>query len=188
MKKQKPYNKLRIQTYLPDPVVRLRLPAVPLRPPLFLAVLLLRALPPLAVPRLLGVALRLSVVERLRLVLAVAFLRVVLVVLLVAVVLVAAFLRVAVLLFLAVADFFAVAVFFFATVVLVPVLFFVAAFFFGAGTLPPASRASLSPMAMACLRLVTFLPEPDFKVPFFISRIVFSTFSDAFFPYFAIIC
>ena len=30
------------------------------------------------------------------------------------------------------------------------------------GTLPPARRASLSPMAMACLRLFTFLPErPD---------------------------
>lgn len=35
-----------------------------------------------------------------------------------------------------------------------------------AGTLPPARRASDSPMAMACLRLVTFLPErPLRRVP-----------------------
>jgi hypothetical protein len=60
--------------------------------------------------------------------------------------------------------------------------FFEDAFF--AGTLPPARRASDSPMAMACLRLVTFLPElPLFSVPRFRSCITFSTFSDAFFPY-----
>jgi hypothetical protein len=53
------------------------------------------------------------------------------------------------------------------------------------GTLPPARRASESPMAMACLRLVTFLPElPLFKVPRFRSCIAFSTLSCAFFPYF----
>jgi hypothetical protein len=56
--------------------------------------------------------------------------------------------------------------------------------FFAAGTLPPSARASDSPMAMACLRLVTFLPEPPLRsVPAFRSCIVFSTFSLAFFPY-----
>lgn len=55
--------------------------------------------------------------------------------------------------------------------------------FGGGGTLPPSRRASDSPMAMACLRLVTFLPEPPLRsVPRFRSCIVFSTFSDAFFP------
>lgn len=45
------------------------------------------------------------------------------------------------------------------------------------GTLPPARRASDRPMAMACLRLVTFLPErPERSVPRFISCIVFFTF------------
>jgi hypothetical protein len=52
------------------------------------------------------------------------------------------------------------------------------------GTLPPSRRASESPMAMACLRLVTFLPErPLFSFPRFISCMFSSTFSDAFFPY-----
>jgi hypothetical protein len=38
------------------------------------------------------------------------------------------------------------------------------------GTLPPSRRASESPMAMACLRLVTFLPDPPlFNFPRFIS-------------------
>jgi hypothetical protein len=59
--------------------------------------------------------------------------------------------------------------------------FFALAFFdeaFFDGTLPPSRRASESPMAMACLRLVTFLPEPPlFSVPFFRSCIVFSTLS-----------
>ncbi len=42
-------------------------------------------------------------------------------------------------------------------------------------------------MAIACLRLVTFLPDrPLLSVPRFRSRITFSTFSDAFLPYFAI--
>jgi hypothetical protein len=54
------------------------------------------------------------------------------------------------------------------------------------GTFAPFSRASLSPMAIACLRLVTFRPEPLFSVPFFLRRIVDSTFLDADFPYFAI--
>jgi hypothetical protein len=56
--------------------------------------------------------------------------------------------------------------------------------FFGGGTLPPAARASDNPIAIACLRLVTFLPEcPLFNVPAFISFMTFSTFSDAFLPY-----
>lgn len=55
---------------------------------------------------------------------------------------------------------------------------------FFAGTLPPSRRASDNPMAIACLRLVTFLPEPPlFSVPRFRSCIVFSTFSEAFLPY-----
>jgi hypothetical protein len=54
------------------------------------------------------------------------------------------------------------------------------------GTFPPARRASLKPMAIACLRLVTFFPErPDLNVPCFRSCIAFSTFSDALSPYFA---
>ncbi len=52
------------------------------------------------------------------------------------------------------------------------------------GTLPPSRRASDKPMAMACLRLVTFLPErPLFNLPRFISCMFSSTFSEAFFPY-----
>src|SRR5450756_1781588 len=68
------------------------------------------------------------------------------------------------------------AVFFFA------VFFFFAAFF---GTFLPAALASDKPIAIACLRLLTFLPErPLFKVPalrFFIAR---PTLADAFFEYF----
>jgi len=57
-----------------------------------------------------------------------------------------------------------------------------AGFFFG--TFPPALRASERPIAIACFRLVTFLPDrPLLSVPFFFSRITFSTFPDAFFPY-----
>ncbi|MGB8909182.1 MAG: hypothetical protein WCC84_10580 [Candidatus Cybelea sp.] len=53
------------------------------------------------------------------------------------------------------------------------------------GTLAPERRASLKPIAMACLRLFTFLPErPDLSSPLFISRIARSTFSCAFGPYF----
>ena len=54
------------------------------------------------------------------------------------------------------------------------------------GTLAPFSRASLSPIAIACFRLVTFRPEPLFNVPRFRRRIVDSTFFDADLPYFAI--
>src|SRR5258705_14024212 len=60
--------------------------------------------------------------------------------------------------------------------------------FFFAGTFPPARRASERPMAMACLRLVTFLPErPLLSVPLLRSCIAFSTLLCAFFPYFAAI-
>lgn len=55
---------------------------------------------------------------------------------------------------------------------------------FGGGTLLPAARASDNPIAIACLRLVTFLPEcPLFSVPAFISFMTSSTFFDAFLPY-----
>jgi len=56
------------------------------------------------------------------------------------------------------------------------------------GTFAPARRASDSPIAIACLRLFTFLPErPLLSFPFFRSCIALSTFSDAFFPYLAIV-
>jgi hypothetical protein len=62
---------------------------------------------------------------------------------------------------------------------------FVAAFFL-AGTFPPAFRASDKPIAIACLRLFTVLPErPLFNVPRLRSRIAFSTLLEAFAPYFA---
>jgi hypothetical protein len=54
------------------------------------------------------------------------------------------------------------------------------------GTFAPFSRASLSPIAIACLRLVTRLPDrPLFNVPRFLRRIADSTFFEADFPYFA---
>jgi hypothetical protein len=41
-----------------------------------------------------------------------------------------------------------------------------AALFFGEGTFLPSRRASESPIAIACFRLVTFLPlRPDFNLP-----------------------
>src|SRR5690606_17764671 len=64
---------------------------------------------------------------------------------------------------------------------------FLADFFaaFLRGTLPPASRASDKPMAMACLRLLTFRPEPPLlSLPSFISCMARPTFSDALRPYF----
>jgi hypothetical protein len=76
------------------------------------------------------------------------------------------------------ADFLAVffAVFFFA------VFFFAVALF---GTFFPSALASERPIAIACLRLVTFRPErPLFKVPalrFFITR---STSAEVFLEYF----
>jgi len=55
------------------------------------------------------------------------------------------------------------------------------------GTFPPARRASDSPIAIACFRLVTFFPErPLLNVPRLRSRIALLTFCDAFFPYLAI--
>src|SRR5712691_661956 len=54
------------------------------------------------------------------------------------------------------------------------------------GTFAPARRASLRPIAIPCLRLVTFVPErPDLSVPCFRSCIARSTSLCAFFPYFA---
>jgi hypothetical protein len=53
------------------------------------------------------------------------------------------------------------------------------------GTFAPFSRASESPIAIACLRLVTFLPlRPLFSVPFFLRRIADSTRLLAALPYF----
>jgi hypothetical protein len=57
--------------------------------------------------------------------------------------------------------------------------------FFFCGTLAPFSRASLSPMAIACFRLRTFPPEPLLSVPCFRRRIADSTPFEADFPYFA---
>ncbi len=50
----------------------------------------------------------------------------------------------------------------------------------------PAFRASLRPMAIACFRLVTFLPEPERRVPSLRSCSTVATFFWAAFPYFAI--
>ncbi len=47
--------------------------------------------------------------------------------------------------------------------------------FFFLGIFAPAFRASLRAIATACLRLVTFLPLPDFKEPCLCSFITFST-------------
>jgi hypothetical protein len=52
------------------------------------------------------------------------------------------------------------------------------------GTLPPARRASDNPIAIACLRLFTRLPErPLRKVPSLRSCIARFTFCCDFFPY-----
>jgi hypothetical protein len=54
------------------------------------------------------------------------------------------------------------------------------------GTLSPSLRASESPIAMACLRLFTFLPDrPLFSLPCLYSSITFFTFFCVFFPYLA---
>jgi hypothetical protein len=69
--------------------------------------------------------------------------------------------------------------------------FFVAAFLvalFFLGTFDPFFRASDRPMAMACLRLVTFLPlRPLFKVPSFFSCMARSTLLPAPLEYLAMI-
>jgi hypothetical protein len=55
------------------------------------------------------------------------------------------------------------------------------------GTLPPAFLASDSPIAIACLRLLTFLPDrPLLSVPALRSCIAFLTLLCAFLPYLAI--
>jgi hypothetical protein len=54
------------------------------------------------------------------------------------------------------------------------------------GTFAPFFLASLSPMAIACLRLVTRRPEPLFRVPFLRRSIADFTVLDADFPYLAI--
>jgi hypothetical protein len=63
--------------------------------------------------------------------------------------------------------------------------FFLPVFFFAAfldGTFCPFSRASDIPMAIACLRLVTFLPlRPLVSVPFFLRRKALPTVLFAFF-------
>ena len=52
------------------------------------------------------------------------------------------------------------------------------------GTLAPAFLASERPIAIACLRLVTFRPErPERRVPRLRSRIARSILRLAFFPY-----
>jgi hypothetical protein len=53
------------------------------------------------------------------------------------------------------------------------------------GTFAPFLRASESPIAIACLRLVTFFPlRPDLSVPFFLRFIALSTRFEAALPYF----
>ena len=53
------------------------------------------------------------------------------------------------------------------------------------GTFLPLARASDSPIAIACLRLLTFRPErPLFSVPALRSFIARSTLADAFLEYF----
>jgi hypothetical protein len=57
---------------------------------------------------------------------------------------------------------------------------------FRAGTFPPARLACDRPIAIACFRLFTFLPErPDFRVPRLRSCIACLTFVAAFLPYLA---
>jgi hypothetical protein len=54
------------------------------------------------------------------------------------------------------------------------------------GTFAPERRASDSPIAIACLRLVTLRPErPLRSLPRFLSCIARLTFCDAFLPYLA---
>jgi hypothetical protein len=66
-------------------------------------------------------------------------------------------------------------------------VFFAEDFFLG-GTFAPARRACDSPIAIACLRLFTFLPDlPLFKVPRLRSCIACLTFLAAFLPYLAMI-
>lgn len=64
-------------------------------------------------------------------------------------------------------------------------LFFLPPPDFFLGTLAPDRRASDSPMAIACLRLLTLAPErPLFSLPRFISRTAFLTLRPLALPYF----
>jgi hypothetical protein len=54
------------------------------------------------------------------------------------------------------------------------------------GTFAPFFRASLNPMAIACLRLFTFPPDPLSRVPFLRRRMADSTLFDAALLYLAI--
>lgn len=56
------------------------------------------------------------------------------------------------------------------------------------GTFAPDFRASERPIAIACLRLFTFLPDfPDLSFPCFISCIARPTLDEAFLPYFRVL-
>ena len=60
-------------------------------------------------------------------------------------------------------------------------------YFFFRGTLAPDFLASDNPIAIACFRLFTFLPDrPERSFPRYRSCIARSTFFCAFFPYLAI--
>jgi len=56
------------------------------------------------------------------------------------------------------------------------------------GTFAPFSRASLSPIAIACFRLRTFRPDPLLRVPFFFRCMADFTRLPAAFPYLAMRC
>jgi hypothetical protein len=84
-------------------------------------------------------------------------------------------------------DFFVVEDFFFPEVFLPPDDFFLPPDDFFFGTFAPFSRASESPMAIACFLLFTVPPRPPFplfSVPFLRRRIALSTRFDALLPYF----
>jgi hypothetical protein len=56
------------------------------------------------------------------------------------------------------------------------------------GTLPPSRRASARPIAIACLRDMTFFFErPERSLPCFFSCMARSTFFDAVVPYLAMV-
>jgi hypothetical protein len=65
------------------------------------------------------------------------------------------------------------------------VRFFLALARFGGGTFAPLERASLRPIAIACLSSFTFCPVLLLRVPFFLRRIADSTLFEAALPYFA---
>ncbi len=89
------------------------------------------------------------------------------------------------LLFLRAVFFFGAAFFLGALFFFFGALFFLAAAFFG--TLAPSFLASDKPMAIACLRWVTYLPlRPLFSFPSFISSMTFFTLAWLFGEYFAI--